>query len=301
MPPPTTGADLQQFVCAFNWMRTTIPSFSELLSPLHSLLELVYAKAGRRTKSAVSRIPLSEVVWDPSHLVVFKSCQTVLANATTLAHPSADKRICLYTDASQDFWSAIVTQVPPSDLEFPPAEQRHEPLAFLSGHFTGAMHRWPIIEKEAYAIIASCNRLDWLLQRSDGFSLFTDHHNLLYVFNPGGSHGSQSALSAAKLIRWALRLSSFSYTIEHVPGTDNVWSDMLTRWYSYWLRWLPISTRLLNGLLPQRFVPCKTRLLPPSLPKTTLTSTPSLMVYTARPRVRYGYQPLPKTYSYVCA
>jgi hypothetical protein len=92
------------------------------------------------------------------------------------------------------------------------------------------MRQWPIIEKEAYVIIASCGRLDWLLQRSDGFSLFTDRHNLLYVFNPYGQHGSQSAHSAAKLIRWALRLSSYRYTIEYVPGPENVWSEMLTRW-----------------------------------------------------------------------
>jgi hypothetical protein len=57
--------------------------------------------------------------------------------------------------SSQDFWSAIATQVPPSDLNLSPEVQRHEPLAFLSGRFTGAMSRWPIIEKEAYAIIAS--------------------------------------------------------------------------------------------------------------------------------------------------
>jgi hypothetical protein len=60
--------------------------------------------------------------------------------------------------------------------------------------------------------------------------LFTRHHNLLYVLNPNGTHESYSAHSAAKLIRWALRLSSYRYTIEHVTGIDNVWSDMLTRW-----------------------------------------------------------------------
>jgi RNase H-like domain found in reverse transcriptase/Integrase zinc binding domain len=109
-------------------------------------------------------------------------------------------------------------------------EQRHEPLAFLSGSFTGAMSRWSIIEKEAYAIIASCDRLDWLLQSADGFSLFTDHYNLLYVFNPNGQHEATYAHSAAKLIRWALKLSSYRYTIEHAPEVDNVWSDMLTLW-----------------------------------------------------------------------
>jgi hypothetical protein len=42
MSAPQTGADLQQFLCALNWMRTAIPSFAELISPLQKLLELAY-------------------------------------------------------------------------------------------------------------------------------------------------------------------------------------------------------------------------------------------------------------------
>jgi RNase H-like domain found in reverse transcriptase len=72
-----------------------------------------------------------------------------LENETTLAHPAPDKRLCLYTDASQDYWSAIATQVPPADLDLPQEDQRHEQLAFLSGSFTGTTRRWPIIGKEA--------------------------------------------------------------------------------------------------------------------------------------------------------
>jgi RNase H-like domain found in reverse transcriptase/Integrase zinc binding domain len=139
--------------------------------------------------------------------------------------------VCVYTrDASHDFWSAIVTQVSPGDLDLPHEEQRHEPLAFLSGAFTGAMKRWAIIEKEAYAIVAGCGRLDWLLQRPDGFALFTDHNDLIYVFNPAGRPSSVSAHTAAQLTRWDFILSSYRYTIEHVSGSANVWSDMLTRW-----------------------------------------------------------------------
>jgi RNase H-like domain found in reverse transcriptase len=105
----------------------------------------------------------------------------------TLAHVSQTKRVCLYTDASTSFSSSITTQVPPEDLDLPLAEQRHEPLAFMSGAFTGASGRWSIIEKEAFAILASCERLDWLLLRPEGFSLFTDHTNLIYIFNPHGN------------------------------------------------------------------------------------------------------------------
>jgi hypothetical protein len=46
MPHPVTGADLQQFTCAINWMRTAIPSFSTLVAPLHGLLEAVYRARG---------------------------------------------------------------------------------------------------------------------------------------------------------------------------------------------------------------------------------------------------------------
>jgi RNase H-like domain found in reverse transcriptase len=91
---------------------------------------------------------------------------------------------CLYTDASNDFWSSITTQVRPEDLDLPHADQRHEPLAFLSGSFVTTMRRWSVIEKEAYAVLASCERLDWLLLPEgcpEGFSLFTDHNNLVYV------------------------------------------------------------------------------------------------------------------------
>jgi RNase H-like domain found in reverse transcriptase len=231
MSMPVSGADLQQFVCALNWMRTAIPSFTQLVSPLQRLLEAVYvAAAGTRTRTAVAKISLSQVGWDGSHTDAMQACKDALQHSVTLAHPSPSKRLCLYTDASNEFWSAIATQVPPEDLDCPRSDQHHEPLAFLSGSFTGSMRRWAIIEKEAYAIVISCERLDWLLQRPDGFSLYTDHQNLLYVFNPYGRNPSVAAHTAAKLIRWALRLSSYTYTIEHVPGPENVWSDMLTRW-----------------------------------------------------------------------
>jgi hypothetical protein len=35
---------------------------------------------------------------------------------------------------------------------------------------------------------------------------------------------------ADKLQLWALSLMSFRYTIEHVPGDENAWGDLLSRW-----------------------------------------------------------------------
>jgi hypothetical protein len=61
MDMPQTGAELLQFLCAFNWIRTAVPEFAQLVSPLHHLLEDVYDKAGgKSTKGAAAQVALSD-------------------------------------------------------------------------------------------------------------------------------------------------------------------------------------------------------------------------------------------------
>jgi hypothetical protein len=121
-------------------------------------------------------------------------------------------------------------QVPFEDLSLPLGEQRHQSLAFISGAFTGASERWSIMEKEAFAVVESCKRLDYILVRPAGFRLLTDHKYLRYMFNPAGQSSSLARHQAHKLVRWALVLSSFPYTIDCLPVEDNVWGDLLSRW-----------------------------------------------------------------------
>jgi hypothetical protein len=92
------------------------------------------------------------------------------------------------------------------DLVKPLKDQGHQPLAFLSGSFKGAASRWPIVEKEAYAIVETCKRLEYLLLRERGFHLFTDHRNLQYIFNPTSVNGTVAKYQADKLQRWSMVL-----------------------------------------------------------------------------------------------
>ncbi|OWZ10625.1 hypothetical protein PHMEG_00016494 [Phytophthora megakarya] len=84
-----------------------------------------------------------------------------------------------------------------------------------------------VIEKEAYPIVVACDKLDYLLLRAHPFRLFCDHGNLIHVFAP---HTSVKKHIRGKLLRWALKLMSYGYVIEHVDGVSNVWADMLSRW-----------------------------------------------------------------------
>jgi hypothetical protein len=54
MKRPTKAGDLLQFNCATNWMRSSIPNYSQTMSPLQELMETVYKAKGKRTRRAVA-------------------------------------------------------------------------------------------------------------------------------------------------------------------------------------------------------------------------------------------------------
>jgi hypothetical protein len=229
MPPPAMASELQQFLCACNWMRASLPNYSALVGPLATLMESCMSKAGSRKKNKLTRVKLDECGWSKDHEEALADLKRALVSMVPLVHPQDDVDVCVYTDASQDYWGAIVTQVEVGELTKSLKDQVHQPLAFLSGSFKGAATRWPIVEKEAYAIVETCKRLEYLLLHERGFHLFTDHRNLQYIFNPTSVNGTVAKYQADKLQRWSMVLQMFRYKIEHVPGEDNVWGDMLSR------------------------------------------------------------------------
>lgn len=230
MPKPQTGAELQQFVCAVGWMRTSIPEYTKLIEPLYSLLEEVYKIAKGRKKRAVTKVELLQAGWSQRHADCFNAVKDALSNACTLAFPDSKKLLCLFTDASDRHWSAVLTQIPAEDKDLSNSEQRHEPLSFLSGSFTNASYNWSTPEKEAFAIYYACTRLDHFLVRPEGFLIYTDHKNLTFIFSPQVVNSTIPRHVASKIQRWAFTLSAFNYEVIHISGESNVWADLLSRW-----------------------------------------------------------------------
>jgi RNase H-like domain found in reverse transcriptase len=92
--------------------------------------------------------------------------------------------MCLYSDASYSGWAAVLTHVPASDMKLDHADRDHQPLAFLGVTFRGASCNWSVIENEALAVIRSLTTLDSFCMTDAGVTIYTDHHNLVYLFNP---------------------------------------------------------------------------------------------------------------------
>jgi RNase H-like domain found in reverse transcriptase len=155
-------------------------------------------------------------------------------DSMTLAFPDPDKRICVLTDASDRLYAGLVTQIHEEQLDLPTEEQDHQPLAFLPGEFKGAQLRWALPEKEGFAIVDTGTKVDYLLLTHDEFSILPDHFSLTCVYNPLSSDRTLARHVVHNFQYWALKMSVFSYRMEHVMGELNHWTDLMTRWGVGW-------------------------------------------------------------------
>lgn len=230
MALPQTAAGLAEFIYCCRWMSLTLPDFARRVSPLNDVLEAAYTRSGKRTKRSIKTIALSTLSWGTPHEKAFHDLQDMLHNAVKLSYPKEGMVICIYTDASERFWSGVVTQTQPADLDKSLEEQRHEPLAFLGSEFKNAELGWSTFEKEGFAIFQTFEKLDYLFLGGNPTHVHTDHRNLMFVFAPLALEPTLGRHIVSKVQRWALYLSRFPYVIEHVSGKANVFADILTRW-----------------------------------------------------------------------
>jgi RNase H-like domain found in reverse transcriptase/Integrase zinc binding domain len=147
----------------------------------------------------------------------------------TTTHPEPAKHVCIYTDASDNFYSGMIAQIPEHHLDLAVQEKQHQPLAFISGRFRGSQERWTIPEKEAFDVIETVTKHSYLLLASYQFSILSDHFNLKYMYAPLSLDPSLARHTVSKIQRLALKLATYTYRIEHIASELNVWIDLLTR------------------------------------------------------------------------
>ena len=220
-----------QFLCSLNWLRSPILSYNTLVAPLQDLLQQCLRQTDRRSSKQAAKISL-QPLWTASHTQNWECIRAALLQAVQLSHLKSTHTVNVFSDASDTAWAVVVTQTPPDQDSLAIIDRDHEPLAFLSSVFKGSQVRWPTVEKEAFAVVEGISRLEYLLIRERGFHLYTDHHNLTYIFRPQAL-GVSKRSSLDRLARWSISLSAIpNCIISLIARTDNVWADLLTRWGS---------------------------------------------------------------------
>jgi RNase H-like domain found in reverse transcriptase len=86
-----------------------------------------------------------------------------------------------------------------------------------------------------FAIVDTVTKVSYLLLSHEEFSILSDHLNLTYIYNPLSADPTLARHVVHKLQRWALKMSVFSYCMEHVKGELNYWTGLVTRWGVGWV------------------------------------------------------------------
>lgn len=184
MPLPRKANELQRILMASQWMSRSLPNYNNIVVPLQDIFELAMKNQPRRTKKAAMKISLDNFGWNKLHTQAFYNLISAIAHCVQLAYPNDNFIQCVFCDASYYCSSGVVTQIPPEDFDKPISEQNHQPLGFVGHRFNGSELNWTIVDKEAFAIKDTIKKLSYLLHMANPFFLFTDHRNLVSMYNP---------------------------------------------------------------------------------------------------------------------
>ncbi|GFW47275.1 transposon Tf2-9 polyprotein [Trichonephila clavipes] len=151
--------------------------------------------------------------WSSEAITAFQRCKQALADAALLAHPSPSAPLALHVDASNYAIGGALHQVVVSELQ---------PLAFFSRKLTSSEKSYSAYDRELLAIYSAIRHFRYMLDARD-FTVFTDHKPLTYAFR------QKSDKCSPRQIRQLDFISQFTTNIVHIPGSDNIAADVLSR------------------------------------------------------------------------
>ena len=199
LPPPVDKRTLKSFLGSVNYYCQFVPNLATILAPLYRLL-----------RNNV------KWVWGEIENKAFSWAKSVLSSDTVLTHFDPNQKTIITCDASPVGVGAILSQVDKSGIE--------KPVAYASRSLSAAERKYAQIDREALAIIFSVKKWHkYIFGRH--VSIATDHKPLLGLF------GEDKALpehTSARVQRWAVILSAYSYELKHISGSQND-ADVLSR------------------------------------------------------------------------
>ena len=137
----------------------------------------------------------------------FQKVKDAMADAVTTSFFDPDKKVCVFADASDEYWCIMVTQCKPGDERLPWSEQvgKHTLLALESGRFRHAQRRWHTVDKEGFCFGEKLRDYShWINASRYPAALFTDHKNLLAFFDDAARPSSCTKPNRDRLTRWGL-------------------------------------------------------------------------------------------------
>ncbi|KAL8591322.1 hypothetical protein ACOMHN_041663 [Nucella lapillus] len=193
---PKSKKQVRAFLGLARYYRKFVPNFAEIVRPLTDL-----TKKGKSDK----------VEWTEECEKSFVELKEKLTSKPIVVLPDKKKQYVLRTDASDSGLGAVLLQETEGDLQ---------PVAYASKKLSATEKNYSTIEKECLGIVWGIKKFEAYLYGTI-FVQETYHRPLQYLRKNKTDNG--------RLMRWALQLQQYTFTLRIIPGVDNVGADYMSR------------------------------------------------------------------------
>ena len=193
-PSPSNEKEVASFLGMVTYLARFIPNLAEATAPLRKLL-----KKDEPWK------------WSQEEENTFLELKNLVASSKVVAHFNPDLETSLVVDAGKSGIGAILLQTQ--------VDGTIRPVSYASRSLTSQEVKYSQLEKEALSVIYGCERFHLYLFGKK-FKILTDHQPLSIIYSPKGK-------PSPRVLRWGLRLQSYDFSIQHIPGKSNP-ADMLS-------------------------------------------------------------------------
>ena len=196
-PIPTSRKELARFLGMAGYYRNFCLNFSEIAAPLTNLLS-------KKVK----------FVWTDDCQMAFDKVKLLLQKSPVLKSPDCEKPFELIIDSSDVGTGSVLVQEASDGLD--------HPVSYFSKKFLKYQKNYSVVEKETLGLVLALEHFDVYLGSTPfKIKVYTDHNPLTFLKTMKNKN--------QRLVRWSLALQEYDLEIQHIPGSENVVADALSR------------------------------------------------------------------------
>lgn len=190
---PSNKKELQSVLGMANFFCKFVPNMTEVTAPLRQLL-----------KNNV------DWLWTEDHSKAFNNLKNKIKETAILKIFDPKVPIDIYVDASNHSVGACLMQ-------------SNMPVAFCSKALSDSQIRYPIIDKEMYALCFAATKFHNYIY-GNHVTMYSDHKPLMGIMDKGMHNVS------SRLQKFKLQLMKYDVSVKYLPGKSNVIADILSRY-----------------------------------------------------------------------
>ena len=193
-PIPTSRKELARFLGMAGYYRNFCLNFSEIAAPLTNLLS-------KKVK----------FVWTDDCQLAFDKVKLLLQKSPVLKSPDYEKPFKLIIDSSDVGTGSVLVQEASDGLD-----------QLFFKEILKNQKNYSVVEKETLGLVLALEHFDVYLGSTPfKIKVYTDHNPLTFLKTMKNKN--------QRLVRWSLALQEYNLEIQHIPGSENVVADALSR------------------------------------------------------------------------